>query len=180
MISFLILFLFVFKQKTEGIRNTEIFVLLLTCFSSFWLALFRNSPLSDLRRRSNMIHIRKTYTDKESAPCDKKRTRKRVEMNQDGGGVVTHADHRQDQLTANIKLTMMSMYLAHFMPELSCNSRFAILQFVFSLARRLQCRCKCKLLITGTFRNIEYILYSIWGIIVRVNRSRPLTAVNVL
>lgn len=34
----------------------------------------------------------------------------------------------KDQLTANIKLTIMSIYLAHRIPELSCNSRFAIVK----------------------------------------------------
>jgi len=55
----------------------------------------------------------------------------------------------QDQLTANIKLTMMSMYLAHFMPEFSCKSLFAILLFQFLLECQLQYE---EVLVMGRFR----------------------------
>lgn len=37
-----------------------------------------------------------------------------------------------EKLTANIKLTMMSIYLAHRIPEFNSNSRFAILLLLYS------------------------------------------------
>lgn len=54
-------------------------------------------------------------------------------------------------LTANMKLTMMSMYLAHFMPEFSCSSLFDILLFAVSLGCQLQF---VEVLIAGRFRYI--------------------------
>lgn len=40
-----------------------------------------------------------------------------------------------EKLTANIKLTMTSIYLAHRIPEFNSNSRFAILLLFFFLFR---------------------------------------------